>query len=111
MPRHARGKDARPRRVRLVALAVVWVCGLIAAFFSVLAATARYGCATGNRALACRTSGSVLGWLLVAAVIVVIIAVTIMLDRPRGPVLVVASIGVATALLCLGAATGLLAAT
>ena len=65
MARHARTVDRRARTVRLSTVAVVWLCGLGAGFFALLSAAARYGCGGGDKGLACRTSGPVVGILVV----------------------------------------------
>jgi hypothetical protein len=89
---------------------LVWLCGLAAGFFSILAAAARYGCGRNDSGLACRTSGSVLGILLVIAVITVVAAVTVMThDRPARRVMIAGGVGFASLVACLVAAHGLLA--
>ena len=88
----------------------MWLAGLAAGFVAFLAGVARYGCSAGDDGLACETSGSVLGWLVVAAVIAVVTAVTLMtLNRPRRGVLLVSGFGLAALVCCFLAARSLLA--
>ena len=83
-------------------VAAVWVVGLAAGFYSVLAATAKFGCIDGNRALACRASGSVLGLVLLCAVVAIVTVATVLIGRrPARPVLVIGGTGVAALAACL----------
>jgi len=75
--------DRRARTLRLGTLALVWLAGLVAGFFGLLSAVATYGCSDSDPGLACRTSGSLLGAVVVLAVIAVVTAVTVLShDRP-----------------------------
>jgi hypothetical protein len=109
LARHAKGVDGRIRVIRLSTLAVVWLAGLAAGFVGALSAVARYGCGTNDDGFACRGSGSLVGVLIVAAAIVIVVAVTLMThDRPARRVLTVGGVGVASLVICLVAARGLL---
>jgi hypothetical protein len=110
LSRHAKAVDERLRTIRLLALAAVWAVGLAAGFFAFLSAAARYGCSDNQRGLACRTSGSIAGILLVLAVIAIVTAVTIMAaDRPARRMVTIAVAGVVALAVCLVAARSLLA--
>ena len=88
---------------------MVWLAGLAAGFFGLLGAAARYGCGANDDGLACRGSGSLLGVLLVAAVITIVTAVTVLThDREPRRVLTVGAIGLVGLLLCFGFARLLL---
>lgn len=88
----------------------MWLCGLAAGFFGLLSAAARYGCSDSDKGFACGTSGSLVGGLVVVAVIAVVTAVTVMTyDRPARRVLTVGGIGIVALAICFGAARGLLA--
>ncbi|HKC28180.1 MAG TPA: hypothetical protein VKB75_09230 [Jatrophihabitans sp.] len=109
MPSHAKSDDRRIRAIRVSMIGLVWLVGLAAGFFSILAAAARYGCGRNDSGLACRTSGSALGVLLVIAVISIVAAVTVMThDRPARRVVIAGGIGLAALVACLVAASGLL---
>jgi hypothetical protein len=104
--------DARLRAIRIATVAVVWLGGLVAGFFGILGATAKYGCAARNAGFGCRTAGSVSGVLIVLAVIAIVIAVTVMThDRPRRRILVIGGVGLAALAVCFAAAQALLATT
>jgi hypothetical protein len=108
--RHARAVDRRTRTVRLSTVVVVWICGLAAGFFGLLSAAARYGCGATDTGLACRTSGSVVGVLVVLAVIGVVTTVTVMShDQPPRRLMTIGLAGLAALLLCFIAARALLA--
>ena len=110
LARHAKIVDRRLRAVRLSTVSVIWLCGLAAGFFGLLSGTAKYGCANNNRGFGCRTSGSVVGFLIVLAVIAVVVTVTLLThDRPRRRVLVVGAVGLAALAVCFVAAQLLLA--
>ena len=110
MSRHAKAVDERLRAIRLSTVAVVWLLGLAAGLYSLLAAVAKFGCMSGNRALACRTTGSVLGVVLLVAVVAIVIVVTVLTGRrPARPVLIIGAVGVAALTVCLIAAWSLLA--
>ncbi|MDT4913974.1 MAG: hypothetical protein QOC66_3102 [Pseudonocardiales bacterium] len=87
----------------------MWVCGLAAGFFGLLAAAARYGCGASDTGLACRTSGSVIGILVVIAVIIVVTTVTVLSDdQPPRRLMTIGGTGLAALLLCFLAARALL---
>jgi hypothetical protein len=100
---------ARSRNVRLATVAVVWLAGLAAGFFALLSAAAKYGCGGSDDGLACHTSGSLLGVLLVVLVIAVVTAVTVLSDdRASRSVLILGAAGLAALLICFVAARMLL---
>ncbi len=110
MSRHAKAVDQRLRTIRVSTVIVIWLSGLVAGFFGLLGAAARYGCGAGDDGLACHTSGSVAGVLIVVAVISVVTAVTVLSqDRPVRGVLVIGGVGLAALALCFVAARSLLA--
>jgi hypothetical protein len=109
LPRHAKAVDRRARTVRLSTVVVVWIGGLVAGFFGLLSAAARYGCGATDTGLACRKSGSVVGVLVVLAVIGVVTTVTVMShDRPPRRLMTIGLTGLAALLLCFIAARALL---
>jgi hypothetical protein len=109
LPRHARVVDQRLRAIRLSSLAFVWLCGLAAALYAVLAAAAKYGCVTGDQGMACKTSGSVLGIVLLITIIAIVALVTLTtMNRPPRRVLVISGFGVAALAVCGVAAASLL---
>ncbi|MDT4891754.1 MAG: hypothetical protein QOE97_789 [Pseudonocardiales bacterium] len=77
MARHLKPADGRTRAMRATALVLVWVGGLVVGFFGILSVGARYGCSHSATGLACRTSGSTLGIVVVVLVIAVVTAVTV----------------------------------
>lgn len=98
------------RAIRLSTVSLTWVCGVAAGFFGLLGATAKYGCATDNNGLGCSTSGSVIGILIVVAVLAIVIGVTLMTnDRPPRRVLIVGAVGLAALVVCFALAQMLLA--
>jgi uncharacterized membrane protein len=112
LPRHAKALDQQLGVIRWSTVAFVWLCGLAAGFCAVLAAAAKYGCMSGDRAVGCKTSGSVLGIVLLITVIVIVTVVTLTTaNRPRQRVLVIGGIGVAGLAICTIAAVSLLATT
>lgn len=107
--RHARSADSRERRVRLSTLLAIWLAGLAAGFFGILASFARYGCGAAAQGLGCSTSGTVLGALVIIAVVALVTAVTVVtFEREPRRVLVVGAIGLAGLGLCYLAAQALL---
>ena len=97
------------RAVRLCSVGVIWLAGLVAGFFGLLGAAARYGCSSGDHGLACRTPGSLLGVLLIVAVIAVVTAVTVLSHgRPARDTVLLAVSGVAALAVCFVAARMLL---
>jgi hypothetical protein len=89
---------------------MIWLAGLAAGFYAFLAGVARYGCDTDEDGFACRTSGSVVGWLVVGAVVAVVIAVTLMtVNRSARGVFVVGALGLLALVCCFVAARSLLA--
>jgi hypothetical protein len=109
LPRHASPVDERRRVIRLSCVAFVWLCGLGAGLCAVLAAAAKYGCMGGDQALACKTSGSVLGVVLLITVIatVTVVALTTV-NRPTRAVIVISAVGVVALAICTFAAASLL---
>jgi len=88
--------EVRDRAVRVVAIAFVWFAGLAAGFVGILAAVARFGCGMHDSGLACETSGSVYGVLIVVAVVAAVTATTMLtFGRPARRVLIVSGIGFA----------------
>jgi hypothetical protein len=112
LPRHARLVNQRLRTIRLWTLAFVWLCGLAAGLYAVLAAAAKYGCMSGDHAIGCETSGSVLGIVLLVTVIATVTVVTLATsNRPARGVLVIGGLGVAALAICAFAAGSLLSTT
>jgi hypothetical protein len=90
-------------------VAVVWLAGLGAGFFALLGAAAKYGCGGSDDGLACHTSGSLLGVLLVLIVIAVVTAVTVLSDDRAGRgMLLLGAAGLAALLVCFAASRMLL---
>jgi hypothetical protein len=109
LSRHAQAVDERLRAIRLSTVAVVWLVGLAAGLYSLLAAAAKFGCMGGDRALACQSSGSILGFVLLAAVVVIVIVVTVLAGRrPARPVLIIGAVGAGALAICWIAAWSLL---
>jgi hypothetical protein len=112
LPRHAKVVDQRLRTIRLSTVAFVWLCGLAAGLYAVLAAAAKYGCMNGDDAVGCKTSGSVLGIVLLVTVIAIVIVVTLTTaNRAARGVLVVGVFGVVGLAICAFAAASLLSTT
>jgi hypothetical protein len=113
LARHAKlVVDQRQRVIRLSTVTFVWLCGLAAGLYAVLAATAKYGCMSGDDATGCKTSGSVLGIVLLITVIAIVTVITLATaNRPSRHVLVIGGIGVAALAICAFAAASLLATT
>jgi hypothetical protein len=102
-------RDARARAVRRIAVAVIWLAGLGAGFVAILSAAAGYGCGDSDTGLACRTSGSLLGVLLVVVVIAVVTAVTVAtVGRDQRMVFLLGGTGLIALVLCFLAARWLL---
>ena len=103
--------DARARAARVGTVVVVWFGGLAAGFVGILAAVAKYGCGLHDSGLACETSGSVYGILIVLAAVAIVTAVTMLtFEQPTRRVLIVGAVGLA-ALAALFALAELLLAT
>jgi hypothetical protein len=101
--------DPRLRAIRMSALVVVWIGGLMAGFYALLAAAARYGCMSGDNGMACRTSGSITGLVLLGAVVATVTVVTLLTaNRATRPALAIAGVGFAVLAGCLIAAHSLL---
>jgi hypothetical protein len=79
--RHVRARNGR--LAQLGAVGVLWLAGLGVGFYAILGAGARYGCARNDKGLACRTSGSALGVLIVVAVVLVVTAGTVLAQDAR----------------------------
>jgi hypothetical protein len=95
---------------RLTAVAVVWLVGLAAGLYGLLAATAHYGCTPEDRAVACGTTGSIAGILVMLLVIAVVAAVTLATrGRSARGVLVLGVLGLVVLVGCLLTAHGVLA--
>jgi hypothetical protein len=110
LPRHAKVVDQRLHVIRVSTIAAVWVYGLVAGLYALLAAAAKYGCMKDDDGLACHTSGSVLGIVLLVTVIAVVTLVTIACpNRPGRTVLVIGGFSIAALTACLIAAISLLA--
>jgi hypothetical protein len=98
------------RVIRLSAFAFVWLCGLGAGFICLLVVTAWYGCAAHDSGIACHTTGSVLGAVLLVTVISIVIVVTVLgSTRPARQLFGISGAGVAALALCVIAARSLLA--
>ncbi|MGI8680145.1 MAG: hypothetical protein ACR2LX_15955 [Jatrophihabitans sp.] len=107
--KHAHPGDPRKRHARLYTLAVVWLAGVAAGFFAILASFAAYGCSSSDNGLACRTSGTVVAVLVVVAVIAVVTAATVFTyERDPRRVVTVGVCGVVALVVCFLAARGLL---
>lgn len=107
--KHARDLDPSLRRTRLAVLLVVWLGGLAAGFFGILATAARYGCGNSATGLGCSTSGTVLGVALIVAVIVIVTALTVYShERRQRPVLGAGAVAILGLVLCYLGAQGLL---
>jgi hypothetical protein len=102
--------DRRLRAIRLSTVSLIWICGLAAGFFGLLGAAARYSCSAHEKGFGCRTSGTVVGILVLLAVIVVVTAVTVLTyDRPARRVVTVGAVGFAVLLVCFAVARVLVA--
>lgn len=77
MARHVRVASSRWRAARASALTLIWLVGLAAGFFAILAATARYSCSPSAHGLACRSAGTAVSSLLIVGVIATVTAVTV----------------------------------
>jgi hypothetical protein len=110
--RHVKPASGRLRLTRGSALAVVWLAGLAAGFFAILAVAARYSCSASNHALACGSSGTALGAVIAVAVVAVVTTVTVVTyDRSPKRVLSCAALGLLLLAGCFLGAQGLLAST
>jgi hypothetical protein len=76
MARHVQARGGRLARVG--AVGVLWLAGLGVGFYSILSAGARYGCSKSDSGLACKNTGTVLGVLLIVAVVLVVTAGTVL---------------------------------
>jgi hypothetical protein len=112
LPRQPGLSDQRLGVIRWSTVGFVWLCGLAAGLCAVLAAAAKYGCMSGDRAVGCTTSGSLLGIALLVAIIVILTVVTLMTaNRPAARVLVIGAVGVGCLAICAVAAASVLATT
>jgi hypothetical protein len=75
--RHAKQTDTRWTFTRAGSLTLIWLGGLTAGFFAILAAAARYSCGPTAHGLACRPVGTAVGGGLIIAVIAIVTAVTV----------------------------------
>ena len=101
MARHARVVDRRTRVAALTAVAVTWIGGLAAGFYTLLALGSRYGCTSNNHGLGCGNGGTGLGVLLLLVVIATVTAVTVLAsDAPTRRAALVASAGIAVLVAC-----------
>ena len=79
MGRHSTSAGGRPRSLRLPTLLLVWLAGLAAGLFALLGAAARYTtCSSHATSLACRSTGTSLGVVLVVCVIAIVTAATVL---------------------------------
>jgi hypothetical protein len=110
LAKHPKAVDSRARTTRFVIVAVIWVCGLLAGFYGLLGAAARYGCNANDDGFACRRSGSVVGVLITVAVVAIVAAVTLMTHgRSTRQLIAVGGFGLLALAFCFGAARILLA--
>ncbi|MEO8888732.1 MAG: hypothetical protein ABI301_04580 [Jatrophihabitantaceae bacterium] len=78
MGRHSNSAEAAPRAVRGTTLLLVWLAGIGAGLFALLGAAAKYTtCSSKATTLACRSSGTTLGGVLVVAVVAVVTTITV----------------------------------
>lgn len=77
MARHIRVPSSRWRAARASALTFIWLGGLTAGFFAILAAAARYSCNPSAHGLACRPAGTGVSATLIVGVIATVTAVTV----------------------------------
>lgn len=83
MARHALPPDpdreSGGRTPRIVSVVLVWLAGIGAGMYSLLSVGVRYAgtCTSRSTGLACHTGGTVLGLVLLVAVVVVVTGVTL----------------------------------
>jgi uncharacterized membrane protein len=76
--RHTDPAAGAPRAVRLTTIVLVWLAGILAGLFALLGAAARYTtCSSKATTLACRSSGTTVGAVLVIAVVTVVTTITV----------------------------------
>ena len=115
MARHVHDLTANRSRSTVIAglalIALLWIGGLLAGFYSMLSTAARFGCAHNDKALACRNAGSALSVALVVAVVAIVTAATLLVfDAQTWPARLVRLLGGLVLLgLCLLAARAILA--
>lgn len=96
--------------MRASALTVVWLCGIVVGFFGILSVATRYGCSRTARGLACQQSGSLLGGVIIVAVVAVVTAVTIYThNRDSRLVGIASAMGLAVLVGCYYCANALIA--
>jgi hypothetical protein len=112
LPRHTKVLDERLRLGRLATIVVIWSYGLIVGLYALLAAAAKYGCMDDADGIGCRTSGSILGMVLLATVIGVVTLVSLACpSRAARPVLMIGAAAAGALTVCLIGALSLLATT
>ncbi|MGH8963544.1 MAG: hypothetical protein ACRDWT_20530 [Jatrophihabitantaceae bacterium] len=78
MGRHSNPVAGTSRAVRGTTLVLIWLAGIAAGLFALLGAAARYTtCSSHATTLACRSSGTTLGAVLVVAVVAVVTTITV----------------------------------
>jgi hypothetical protein len=76
--RHSNPVAGRSRATRATTLVLIWLAGIGAGLFALLGAAAKSTtCSTKATTLACRTSGTTLGAVLVVAVVAVVTTLTV----------------------------------
>jgi hypothetical protein len=112
MGKHGAQVEERTRTTQVATVLVIWVAGLGVGFVGFLSAAAKYGCAADADGLGCKTSGSVLGIVLVVIVALVVATVTLLaFDRAPRRVLAAGVIGLIGLAACFIAAEILLSST
>ncbi|MEO9139175.1 MAG: hypothetical protein ABI345_08920 [Jatrophihabitans sp.] len=107
--KHAHSSDPAARRARVLTLVVVWLAGLGVGFVGIVATFARYGCSESATGLGCRSTGTVVGTLVIIGVIAIVTAVTAFThERPARNVITAGAFAVVGLGLLFLAAEGLL---
>lgn len=91
--RHAHTGDPRARRIRLATVLLVWLAGLAAGFFAILASFVRFGCGDGDDGLACQNSGTALAIAVVVGVIAIVTVVTVLTYEREPRRIVITGVG------------------
>jgi hypothetical protein len=93
--------DRRLRAIRISTVSLIWACGLAAGFFGLLGAAARYSCNAHESGFGCQTSGTIVGIVVLLAVIVVVASVTVLTyDRPARRVVTIGVVGFLVLVAC-----------
>ena len=102
MGRHSNPATGTSRAVRGTTVLVIWLAGIAAGLFALLGAAAKYTtCSANATTLACRSSGTSLGVVLVVAVVAVVTTITVVTHgKDRRWVMVAGAVGL-LALACL----------